>query len=341
MVLQRQALVAAIAISLAACVQGGQLGNLFFDDLESPRQVGDGKYAVGDLVALRITPGEGISLEGLTAASSNPAVLLVDPNLIDNGDNSLTLLAEVTGEGAADIQILDAFSNLVDVITVDTGFAVDVLAQPVQFGLESNKFLDVMNIFEGGSVEILTQLQEDVAGTLVPLKGQIPGDVQTEGQGFVEVVVEEEALLLGEAFQGDIDLVPLSFFRLEGLAAGGEESVTLSANGVLHSLTINTIPLNGDLIDLVVGAPDTSLGPVNSGAISAQAFLSESGEEVFGGNYSFIEVGFVPLLEITQVTPDFVVFTANGAGTSTVEIALVDAQGIVIDSVQVNIDVVP
>jgi hypothetical protein len=311
---------------LSGCVQGGELGVLAFDDNESPRLVGDDKFAVGDILSVHVTTNEVIDLASLVGASSDTAVLEVEPGLASDIRGGLTLTATVVGEGSADIEVRDAAGLIVDKIQIDAAAATELSVEPLQFGLTTGKLIGErgIDVFSVSNAPLFTRLREN-ANDPASLKGQLSA-TGSSSDPLVGLRTDGAEQFVGELFSGDLSLTPEAAFSLTG--GQGSAVVTLAAGDLVRDIPVNVIPLdpNGAFAIRAVGV-DPNGQPAQAGAIGGVAFRLDGDAEVeiFGGFYIFSEVvaqGAEPLLRFDARAQDSALFTAIGTGDATVEIGL-------------------
>jgi hypothetical protein len=323
---------------LSGCVSSN-LGNLGFDDNESPIQPDAGQFAVGDIISLEVSILDNAINRAQVAAfqviSSDEAVVVVEAALADQGDGTFNLTATVVGEGSAQVQVRNG-EEIIDFIDIQSDTATGVELEPLRFGgLSGFTFGNegTINVFDSGDAFFVTRLLSDPTNPASDLKGQIDGNVSDEGVLAINpvdvVFIDDTPFQLGERFlNGFFDLVPDTRVQIHGDNPGLEKLFFEAAEtSFLSTLNVNVVDLDSNAFEINALTPDTSAGPVGSGFLSGEGVLVGTNEPVFGGHFVFTEV--TPGLDLIDIAPfsttdDIVSFSAKAAGTVEIAVDLVN-----------------
>jgi hypothetical protein len=324
-----------LTAGLLGCPDIGGNGKLLFADNEAALFDGPNNqnFALGDQLDLRITVfgNAGVVLgDDFTSAAKDNTLLSVesttfsDNSTPDLDDDSLRINATALAEGPVELQVSDAV-GVVDFVKFNVVKADSVLLQPLQFDTKSEKVIgDTLNIFAGTDVPLVSQLNSTSDGLL---RGQVAATVETDDDTAVSLVLALDAgFELGERFLNGV--TPFTAVSLLGRAGLTNVSFSDAAGSFLEKITVVVIDPLVDPVDLTVNTQGQDpLAPVSFGDIKATAF--SNGEEVFGGEYVFVELvpdGGTALLNLfpSTTTDDKVTFSAVQAGVAQVEVSLVD-----------------
>jgi hypothetical protein len=347
-----------LTAGLLGCDGIGGNGKLFFTDNETALFDGpvDQKFALGDTIDFKVTAlsdsGVVLGAEFTSAAKDATQLSIATTTFSDNStpdldDDSLRVLGTTLTEGLVTLEISDAV-GVVDFINFNIVPADSVLLQPIQFDVKSGKVIgDTINIFAGNDVPLVSQLNSASNGLL---RGQIAATVDTEDDTAVSLVLALDAgFELGERFlNGITPFTAVSLFGPEG-ATNLISNVSFSdaAGSFLETITVNVVPFVE--VGLVLTANTQGqdpAAPVSFGDIKASTKRA-NGEEVFGGEYVFVELvpdGGTALLNLfpSTTTDDKVTFSVVQAGVAQVEVSLVDNSvvgGFVVEQQIVTINV--
>jgi hypothetical protein len=327
-----------LTAGLLGCPSTGN-GKLFFADNEAALLDGPGNqnYALGDKIDFRVTAGatSGVVLDDkFTSASQDATALNVESTTFsDNGtpdldDDALRIQATTLIPGLLTLEVSDVTGTAIDFTTFNVVAADGVLVHPIQFDAQSNKFVNggVLNVFLGSNVSLFTRLDSASNGEL---RGQIAGTVTSDDIAVGLSIVQDIGFELGERFIGALNGTPQSLVSVEGLDLGvANVDFSDAAGSFLESVVVNVVPLVTGAVELEVTADGQDpAAPAFVGSIKASSKLAGTNEEVFGGEYVFVEVTpNGPILNLTQSTgtQDFVIFDAQQSGEAVVEVDLVD-----------------
>ena len=303
--------------------QAGQLGRLSFNDSESIAGPGSGSFAVGDELVLSVVQIAGTQappVSSLIVNSSNPAVLSFSA-LPDVVDGVVLFRGIAVSDGVADLEASDPLTGaLIDRITLQVKTANDVsLGVPVLFGVAALPDPSGFSVISNGSVILSTQLQSLVGGIAEGLKGQIPGTATADAQ-FASVSTDGP-LLLGQ-------LVTIAGNNL------GVGPVTFSGASLSKAFEVRVIAL--DTVTLSATINPDNVASLSSGTFTADMVFLDGSGSLLGEQYRFREDCVVNLqgscnLEI-EPFGDLAFFEVIKTGTVTVEVALLAADGGVLQS---------